>query len=271
MTTKRQIKDARAPEVIQHLKVLAKRHSKRLVVQDYLDYRLKHSPSLPALTTVYRIFGSWGEALDAAGIEHEKNTELSRTSDEALIRALQSVAKKLDTKVLSSHAYDEYRKAYDHSLPSSSVIRKWLGRWQEAVNKAGLETTERSTPRKPTLGETIQAIRQAKEMTEGMLTPRAYAEIYANLSDADKKVWPEPSHIFSVFPSWDAALQASDVEQSDALDPEALWTAEEARRIANQCGVIVGTPLTEASYKSITQQVSRPMPSWKVLKRLLAA
>jgi hypothetical protein len=263
--------DPRVPEILKHLRILARRHNRRLVVQDYLEYRAKYAPHLPALTTVYRLLGSWPEALAAAGVEQAEKTELSRTSDEALIAALKEAAEALDVKVLSSHAYDEYRKTQAPHLPSSSVIRKWLGRWAQAVKLAGLETTERSTPRRPTMAEIIDALRQAKSEVPGMLTLRAYSEYHAALPQEEKDMFPDVTHILSQFPNWDSALRAADVEQSDALHPEGLWTAEEARRIAQQVERLTGRQLDEEGYAKVHQKATKPMPSWRVLQELLSS
>jgi len=263
--------DPRIPEVKKHLRILASRHNRRIVVQDYLEYRAKYAPRLPAMTTVYRLFRSWPEALAAAGVDGGGQQELSRTSDEALIAALKQAANALNVTVLSSHAYDEYRKTQAPDLPSSSVIRKWLGYWADAVKRAGLETTERATPRRPSMGEVIEALREAKKNVKGMLTPRAYSEYHASLPEPERDRFPDLTHVLSQFPNWEAALRAADVEQSDTLHPIGLWTAEEARRIYHQVERVVGEMPDQRSYERICANTRKPMPSWKVLNELLSA
>jgi hypothetical protein len=267
----RRPQDPRKAEIIKHLHILARRHNRRLVVNDYLEYRAKHAPQLPSMTTIYRFWDTWKEALEAAEINYNNKPELSRTSDESLIAALKEAAEALEVQVLSSHAYDEYRKNYSPNLPSSSVIRKWLGRWGEAVQLAGLETTERSIPRKPTLAEMIDALRRAKRQVDGMLTPRTYTEFYDSLSEAEKKRWPDVSYILAQFQTWDTALRHADVEQSDELHPNALWTAEEARRIMQQVERVIGHPPTQEEYVSLRDKAKKPMPKWEVLQYLLAS
>ncbi len=270
MVSNHKHQDPRVPEIIKHLRILSRRHNRRLVVQDYLEYRAKVSPQLPALTTVYRLFGSWPEALAAAGVRNGRSGEqLSRTSDDALIAALKQAAKALDVTILSSHAYDEYRKLEAPDLPSSSVIRKWLGRWGEAVKLAGLETAERTTPWKPTMIEAIESLREAKLNTDGMLSPKSYTDYQQSLSPERRVSFPDLTQILQLFPDWDAALRAADVEQSDSLHPQGLWTAEEARRIAQQCEKLLRRPLDEKGYLMITQKSNRPMPSWSVMCDLL--
>jgi hypothetical protein len=268
---KRNTSDPRVKEITKHLKILARRHNRRIVVQDYLEYRAKHAPDLPALTTIYRLFGSWAEALRASGVNDKNTSDLSRTSDEALIAALQEAAKGLGVKVLSSHAYDEYRKSEAPHLPSSSVIRKWLGYWAQAVKAAGLETTERSIPRKPTMIEVIDAIRKAKKETQGMLTARTYGDFRASLPREERDEFPDISHILSQFPNWESALRAADVEQSDVLHPHGLWTAEEARRITKSSEKVLGRKLDKKGYEEICTKAKKPMPSWQVLQDLLSS
>ena len=262
-------KDPRRAEITKHLRLLARRHNRPLQVQDYLEYRTKHAPHLPALATVYRLFGSWPAALRETGADGTSKSDLSRTSDEALIAALQQAARDLGVDVLSSHAYDEYRRNNDPSLPSSSVIRKWLGYWADAVQAAGLQAAERTTPRPPTLVEIIDSIRLAKGAHEGMLASSDYTEYRENLPPEERDRFPDLSQVMQQFPTWDAALRAADVEQSDAVHPHGLWTAEEARRIATQSERILGRPLDREGYMEIKRRASRPLPSWQVLSDLL--
>lgn len=264
--------DPRVKDTIKHIKILARRHSRHLGIYDYLEYRSKHAPQLPSLNTIYRLFGSWPDLLVAAGIDDAGERELSRTSDEKLIQALKQASKDLDVTVLSSHVYDEYRRTQSPDLPSSSVIRKWLGPWADAVQKAGLETTERATPRKATRIEVIDAIRKAKQEVSGLLTEEAYAEFIMGLPEEEKEEYPDLLQILNNLPTWEAALKAADVEQSDMLHPNGLWTAEEARRIYQQAQIILnseGKPVNKENYEKIVTKSSKQMPSWKVLSDLL--
>lgn len=262
-------KDPRVRETIKHVRLLSKRHSRNLSINDYLEYRSKNAPNLPSLNTVYRLFGSWPDLLEEAGVSGGKDRELSRTSDEELIAALREASENLNVTVLSSHLYDEYRKKQAPHLPSSSVIRKWLGPWAEAVARAGLETTERSSPRKATRREIIESIRRAKSQVPGLLTSAKYSDFIRSLPEEEKEKYPDMAQILNNLPTWEAVLKAADVEQSDMLHPDGLWTAEEARRIYQQAELLSGPPLTEAKYKKIISQSSKQMPSWKVLSELL--
>jgi Homing endonuclease associated repeat len=267
---KTRYEDPRIPELRKHLKALARRHDRRLVVADYNEYRLSHAGNLPSMTTLYRLFKTWPGVLEAVGIEQEEANETKRTSNEALIEALQTVAKALDVQVLSSHAYDEYRRQHAPHLPSSSVIRKWLGPWGEAVGKAGLETTTRSAPRKPNAKEISHALWRAKQEVDGMLTQRTYSDFYNSLPEEERANWPDVMHIISLFQTWEIALRNADVEQSDELHPSALWTADEARRIMHNLTRVLGRQPNETEYNLLKSKAHKPMPEWDVMMYLLA-
>lgn len=277
--------DPRIAEVIKHLKILHKRQGRRLVVNDYLEYRNKSAAHLPSTTTLYRLFGSWPDALAAAGVDQTgEKAELSRTRDEDLDASLLYVAKALDTDVLSTHAYDRYREEHPDAritsesgelkpLCSSSLIRKWRENWANAVAHVGLKTTNRAAPRKPQGHEIIAALRRAKGEIEGLLTPHSYTSLVASYPEDDRDQWPSTQHILAHFANWEAALRAADVDQSDAVHPRALWTAEEARRIYTQCGRLLraqGLTLNERTYETLRSRAQRPMPTWTVVRELLS-
>lgn len=260
--------DPRYELIRHHLSRLSTRYEgRRLVVNDYLDYRRDEAPELPALTTVYRLFGSWPDALSAAGVEQETAAEVFRTPDDKLIAALNQAARELGVDVLSTHAYDAYRISRARHLPSSSVIRKWLGRWEQAVVKAGLTPPARSGPRKPTFSEITDALRRAKERTPGVLSAARYAEV---MQAYPMEAWPEVEQILAAFPTWETALRAADVEQADVLHPDSIWTTEEARRIMTLVERVLRTDtVTCEQYEEVRAQSQRPMPSWEVIVDLL--
>jgi hypothetical protein len=259
--------DPRVKRCIAALRLLAARKRRALAVQDYLDYRAEHAPTLPALTTLYRLFGSFGGALEAAGIAHLKDEHNGSIPNEQLLVALRRVAKALMQDVLSTHAYDEYRRTHEPTLPSSSLIRKRYRHWDRAVEAAGLQAPQRAAPRRPTAAEAMHALRRAAMRTHGPLTPQEYARL---VSESEEE-WPQLQQIMVLFPSWDAALRAADIEQADDLHPHALWTVEEARRIARSVQTVLGeTRLTERRYEMIRAEATRPMPTWQVLTDLLS-
>lgn len=268
--------DKRSKYVIKHLRKLAARKPGQLSVQAYLDYRLAHAPDLPTTTTIYRMFGSWPGALAAAGIEQGSKSTVARTDDTKLISALKECAADLNQKVISSHAYDDWRKrnidkwkkAGEETRPSSSVIRKWLGPWATAVEKAGLETSKRAVPRRRSYEEIIEALRRAKEMVEGKLTQQEYSIFYNGLDDDQRERWPDAQQILQMFPTWDAALRQADVDQADGFHPEALWDAEEARHIHDQVIIFKGR-FDRETYEEVLRESRKELPTWDVIVTLL--
>jgi IS30 family transposase len=64
----------------------------------------------------------------------------SRVSPEQMIASLKYAALQLETDILSSYMYDNYRNSHPElCLPSASVIRKWLLTWNNALESAGLK------------------------------------------------------------------------------------------------------------------------------------
>jgi hypothetical protein len=273
--------DPRVVETRKHLKQLSRRLTGPIEVSDYLEYRSKHANHLPSVDTLLKMFSSWDNLLRACEIDPENGSEdLSRIPDSVLIKALQHAAADLDVSVLSSHAYDRWRSDYIasgkewhktyHDPPSSSVIRKWLGYWGDSVAAAGLAAHKRSSQRRPSTIEIIAALTEAKSRVSGMLSQVAYQRFVEELPEEERKNFPTFADILSSFPTWETALRAADVEQSDSLHPEGLWTAEECRRIARQSEVLLGEPLNEDNYQLIINKSKTPKPSWEVLQSLLS-
>ncbi|WP_217924735.1 hypothetical protein [Miltoncostaea oceani] len=206
--------------------------------------------------------------LERAGLGAESDEGSRRTSEASLLEALRTVASALSTEVLSSHAYDEYRARCGLSLPSSSVIRKWLDSWEQAVIKAGLQAPRRSGVRRPSAALVIESVRAAIRAHGSAITPAQYEdwclECTANGEDP-----PRLSSVLQVFPSFEIAVRSADIERSDDLHPHSLWTADEARRISRLSEMIVGAPLTEESYELLRARATRPMPTWRTMRQLL--
>jgi len=271
--------DPRVVETRKHLRQLSRRMTRPIEVDDYLEYRNQHADHLPSVETLLRMFSSWENLLIECGIEGG-GEELSRIPDSVLISALQQAAKELGSESLSSHAYDRWRSEFIESgktwrpnypdPPSSSVIRKWLGYWGDSVAAAGLSTEKSPAQRRPSTIEIIHALNEVKSRVPGMLSPSAYQQFISGLDDQQRQDFPSFADILNNFPSWETALRAADVEQSDSLHPEGLWSAEECRRIARQAETLLGEPLTKENYQTIVDKSKTPKPSWKVLQALIS-
>lgn len=264
--------DPRAVEAIAHIKKLGKQLKRPPSVADFQEYRDKQAPTLVSLTTIYRLFGKWHRLLAAADLGHS-DRHTSRTPDDRLVAALKQAADELSVDVLSSHMYDTYRAEKAPELPSSSVIRKWLGPWADAVEKAGLQTSNRTLPRRPSKKDVLVAICNAKREVDGMLDMKAYSQWYSALSEERQETTPDVLSILHHYPTWDAALREADVEQSDALHPTALWAADEARKIYTDMQRVAESlyhgALDEEIYNELCHQSRKPLPTWDVLVYLL--
>ena len=279
--------EQRRQNTIRHIRILARRKGGKVSVSDYLAYRRQHkTANLPSGTTLYRMFGKFSDLLEEAGINSTDKATSPRKRREDMITDLQYVAKQLELDTLSTHAYDRFREEHKTRpgldeegndvpvrLSSSSVIRKWLGRWGTAVVQAGLKSSERAQAPKPTEIEAIDALRQAKEAWGGRLTPAAYQEFREQLPDDQRARFPSAGEILELhFPNWEAALKVADIEQGDAIHERALYTATEIRRLVRHCEALLrkhysdpAYQLEQRGYEFLRSHSDRPLPEWDVI------
>lgn len=255
--------------VLSALREMAAADPDRVGVEDYKRYRREHAPTLPSVTTIYRVFGSWTTILALSAIVTPTNPQRRRSSEPELLGALRRVAGALGVSVLSSHAYDGYRTSHpEMNLPSSSVIRKWLNSWEEAVERAGLESPRSSGVRRVPVTEVLEHLRRAIADAGPDLSTSDYEE-WCKEREADGEEPPRMIHILQSYPTFEVALRAADVERSDDLHPHALWTADEARRIARNVEALTRRRINRSDYEMIRTRARRPMPTWATLERLL--
>lgn len=286
--------DGQRQLVLEHIAALYEELERRPSVQDYNDYRKKVNKErakrgeapLPSMSAVYRMFGKWPQALAAAGIDESERVGAARASDEELIHDLKYVANATGGTALSTHMYDNFRRTHPpivcgitgkkRKLFSSSVIRKWLGDWPEAVAKAGLTTSGRVVQRRLSQSDIRRALQMAKRDCGDMLTQRTYSIWYSNLSEEERQSIPDTQQILNPhYPSWEAALADADVDQTDLVHPSG-WTSEEARRISKQVRqltvkVYKEERWDEKTYEFFRARSRRPWPEWSVITWLLAA
>lgn len=261
--------DPRVPVIIAAVKKLSGRRRRHVSVQDYNSHARQH-PDLPAMNTVYRLFGKWPNVLEAAGIEETESR--TRAPKEELIADLRFVAEQLGVQVLSTHAYDEFRRHTKRKLYSSSVIRKWFTTWELAVQAAGLGAPKRSMVRRVAPSLVLAALQQAVRDLGDDLTPQGYdawaqAQIAAE-APREREI-PRLAQVMMTYPTWEQALRSAEVERSDDVHPQALWTAEEGQRILQSAERVLGGEVTEAAYERLRSRARRPLPSWTTLQELL--
>lgn len=282
--------EQRKKDTIHHVKILARHKGGKISVSDYLAYRHQHpSADLPSGTTLYRMFGKFSNLLKESGIDGSTQASSPRKRNEDMIADLQYVASELNLTTLSTHAYDRFREEHlmrpsidenrqkiETKLSSSSVIRKWLGRWAVAVAQAGLKSSDRTQVPKATEVEAIDALRQAKDSCGGRLTAIAYGEFCSKLPLEQKSKFPSAGDILDYFPSWEAALKVADIEQGDAIHERALYTATEIRRLVRQCETFLRRHYKDPSYqleakgyKYLCSRSERPLPDWDVIVEMM--
>ena len=108
----------------------------RKLGNDYISISTYKKHGKYSQTAIQAHFGTWKNALLLAGLRNErKQSELKLISDEEFFQDLQRVAKLLNSKTVP---YEEYRK---HGKYSAEHSFKRFGKWNIALEKAGLETT----------------------------------------------------------------------------------------------------------------------------------
>lgn len=87
----------------------------------------------PSGSRIVDRFGSWNQAIEAAGLKvwpsSRKNIRMRYTNDE-LYEAFKKATTLAAPKRLSVGRYEQLRTEYPE-LPSSALLRKRLGRWNE--------------------------------------------------------------------------------------------------------------------------------------------
>lgn len=270
---------------------LARRHA-AFSTADYLAYRHQSDAEVPTLANVRRLFGSF--ELFRQAVERKQKRPGSdgvrtqgRLTDEKLICDLRHVAVALSTDELSTDVYDRFREANPsrdtcdgtpQPLASSSVIRKWLGRWATAVERAGLRPVSNRPDARLEVVEAIEAIREAKEDCGGRLTERAYERQRESERGARSSALPAASEIIALFSSWRVALQVAEVETGDAIRADedgSPWAASEVRRLVDMAEAVlrrtVGADyeLEAEGWTKIQAASRRPLPSWDTVTALL--
>lgn len=266
---------------------LARRHA-AFSSAEYLAYRHQSDAEVPTLANVRRLFGSF--ELFRQAVERKQKRPGSdgvrmqgRLTDEKLIGDLRHVAVALSTEELSTEVYDRFREANPsrdtcggapQALGSSSVIRKWLGRWATAVERAGLRPVSNRRDARLEVVEAIEAVRQAKAACGGRLTTTAYERVRAE----EVPTLPPSGDITALFSSWRAALTAAEVETDEAIRADengSPWAASEVRRLVHQAEALLqrsvgaGYELEAEGWSKIRSASRRPLPSWDTVAALL--
>ena len=128
-------------ELIEMLRQAAQASAGNLTAQGFTDYGrnrlLPDGRPWPTKQTPMNRFESWRNALRAAGLPSNPKAGPDRQfSDAACIRAVEEVGRKLG-RAPSVNEYDGIAQASAGRLPSVATVRKRLGGWTKALEKAG--------------------------------------------------------------------------------------------------------------------------------------
>lgn len=118
-----------------------------LVSSEKLTIRAFQKRAKVGANTLRRHFGSWRNALAAAGLEHLYNNRISLTekmrhqkakdmSDEEVLEQLRIVARKIKKNSLSIEEFDR------HASICAATVRKRFGSWRAGLEKAGLRASK---------------------------------------------------------------------------------------------------------------------------------
>jgi len=158
------------------------------------DYR-EHGTA--AVTTIYGHFGSWQDALAAAGYEpHESDSE---ATDEELLDELERLADELGKRPTAV-------EMNDHGEHWASTYRRVFGTWNAACEAVGLETSQPVA--QVTLSETA-LLEELKRVAEVCGAP-------PSVSDMRDEGSYGPRTYYRRFGSWTAAVKVAGFEPHPA-------------------------------------------------------
>jgi hypothetical protein len=293
-------------QLLAFIRGVAERCGRVPTVSDYNDGRRELAAAggdgwvPPSMSAVYRMFGKWPQALAATGIVQPDTTASTRASDEELIHDLRHVAAALGSEQISTQLYDRYRRTHPEpivcaitgktrQLFSSSVIRKWLGDWPEAVGRAGLATTGRITEKRVDQEQRLLTwIRRAHEDGYTIDGP-GWSRFWHDLDQQEQQEAPTAAEIERQFGSWAEARHQAQVDPGsrpdEMLDPVGKWLRSDVevllRRlletvygVANtyerpEARAVLERGLSQDQYERLfVAKTDRPMPPWSAVAKV---
>lgn len=131
-------------ELIEFLQAASNALGGVLSAQGYTDYargrKTPDSRPWPTHQTHALRFGSWRAAVKAAGLAANPASPIAGQTifeDGHCIDALRAAARALG-RAPTADEYDEFARASHGALPSQATVRHRLGRWYQALERAGL-------------------------------------------------------------------------------------------------------------------------------------
>lgn len=214
-----------------------------------LNRELGHPPTLQDLrdhgdhsaSTYYDRFGSWRDAVQAAGFEGQDPEERIETA--SLLNELQRLADQYrdppSVKTLNQHG--------DYSV---STYQKRFGSWNNALDAAGLNQNQFDSPISE--GELIVAL---QKLADNMDSPPTYDQMQA---EGEYGARTYVRH----FGSWNEALEHAGFDVQTEGEVSDAQLRDELRRVANKLGEQPSTREMAEHGKYAVATYQRHFGSW---------
>jgi hypothetical protein len=199
----------------------------------------------PQVGIVEKLFGSWNAGLQAAGLEVSHDP--ARWTRETVLTALRRRERELGRPPTSGEL--EHHPGSDY--PSTAIVRRTLGSWNDACRELGWEFPEGGRRGDD---EMLAALRTASWELGDKLTRADFAEL------ARERGWPSAGAAKKRFGSWNAAKRACGLPAPGRV---AVWSEAELVAALVAARREFGRPPTWKEYKALAGE--RGWPSATVL------
>jgi hypothetical protein len=219
----------------------------------------------PSATTVGRQFGTWGAAIEAAGVQPHPG-HLRSWADEEIVQAIKDWADEHDGDGPLAFDWCPGRNHPDPRpwrWPTADVVERRFGSWEAALAAAGVT----SRARRRRFGrwawspdDLLERI-QTWAVEHGGHAPLSSDWRPGGHPDYQSGEWPSAGPVFRAFGTWRAALAAAEV----APHPDALITWDSdgiIRRIKDWAADHGGNGPTPADWTTGTGNPHRTRGEW---------
>lgn len=235
-------------EIFASLRRAAKILGRRPLRREYGKYRYDSEPTADTIT---RRFGSWKEALIAAGIDpKDPGQNPNFLTDGEILEHLREIARVVG-HTPSVAEYNALRRP--HMACSTTVSERFGGRWKYAIEAAGLP--ERNSNKI----ERERIIKALQKIARKLGHPPTKSEYKANRA----KDMPSEKTISRNFNSWADALKAADLKPCKCSHTGCRYSDEEVAKCLHIMAEKLGhTP----SLKEYVRYHEPDMPNDKTLR-----
>ena len=199
----------------------------------------------PQVGIVEKLFGSWNAGLRAAGLDVSHDP--GRWTRDTVLAALRRREQELGRPPMSSEL--EHQPGPD--CPSTAIVRRRLGGWNDACRELGWEIPESGRRGDD---EMLAALRTASWELGDKITQSAFGDL------ARERGWPSAGAVKKRFGSWNAAKRACGLPAPGRV---AVWSQAEIVAALLAASRELGRPPTWKEYKALAGE--RGWPSATVL------